>query len=91
MKLKGVWRDLLKFLFAKLREEIYFRLSTDTLCIDPVSDKLWSSLLKLLKAFISKTFERISILFISCFFIYNKIIASFEYPQICKSSYENIN
>lgn len=86
MKLKGVWRDLLKFLFAKLREEIYFRLSL-ILCIDPVSNKLRSSLLKLLKAFISKLLREFHFFF--AFFYTRRLLQVFVcHPQICKSGYE---
>lgn len=89
MKLKGVWRDLLKFLFAKLREEIYFRLSL-ILCIDPVSNKLRSSLLKLLKAFISKLLREFHFFF--AFFYTRRLLQVFVcHPQICKSGYEKLN
>lgn len=88
MKLKGVWRDLLKFLFAKLREEIYFRLSL-ILCIDPVSNKLRSSLLKLLKAFISKLLREFRFYFFRIF--YTRLLLVFVcHPQICKSGYEKL-
>lgn len=86
MKLKGVWRDLLKFLFAKLREEIYFRLSLIH-CIDPVSNKLRSSLLKLLKAFISKLLREFHFFF-RIFYTRRLLLVFVCHPQICKSGYE---
>lgn len=89
MKLKGVWRDLLKFLFAKLREEIYFRLSL-ILCIDPVSNKLWSSLLKLLKAFISKLLREFHLFFFRIFYTRRLLLVFICHPQICKSGYEKL-
>lgn len=87
MKLKGVWRDLLKFLFAKLREEIYFRLSLIH-CIDPVSNKLRSSLLKLLKAFISKLLREFHFYFFRIFYTRRLLLVFVCHPQICKSGYE---
>lgn len=89
MKLKGVWRDLLKFLFAKLREEIYFRLSL-ILCIDPVSNKLRSSLLKLLKAFISKLLREFHFYFFRIFYTRRLLLVFVCHPQICKSGYEKL-
>lgn len=89
MKLKGVWRDLLKFLFAKLREEIYFRLSL-ILCIDPVSNKLRSSLLKLLKAFISKLLRELHFYFFRIFYTRRLLLVFVCHPQICKSGYEKL-
>lgn len=89
MKLKGVWRDLLKFLFAKLREEIYFRLSLIH-CIDPVSNKLRSSLLKLLKAFISKLLREFHFYFVRIFYTRRLLLVFVCHPQICKSGYEKL-
>lgn len=89
MKLKGVWRDLLKFLFAKLREEIYFRLSLIH-CIDPVSNKLRSSLLKLLKAFISKLLREFHFYFFRIFYTRRLLLVFVCHPQICKSGYEKL-
>lgn len=89
MKLKGMWRDLLKFLFAKLREEIYFRLSL-ILCIDPVSNKLRSSLLKLLKAFISKLLREFHFYFFRIFYTRRLLLVFVCHPQICKSGYEKL-
>lgn len=89
MKLKGGWRDLLKFLFAKLREEIYFRLSLIH-CIDPVSNKLRSSLLKLLKAFISKLLREFHFYFFRIFYTRRLLRVFVCHPQICKSGYEKL-